>query len=300
MGLPSEMAFVTKKDTGFKTVIKGFLTGGTQAAITYPTEFVKTQLQLQSKTDPQFNGIIDCFKKTISKHGVGGVYVGAPVRIFGAGCQQMCRWGAYTNLAGIARDPETGKLSPLMTTLCGLGAGVTEAVCAVTPVETLKTRLTDDQRRGTGKYKGTFDGFFKILKEEGPLGLYRGAVPTILKQGVNQAVRMPLQVQIMGLITVGDDKLKQNPLYNGAAGFLAGCGSVVLTQPQDCVKSRMQGEEAKKLYSGTLDCFKQMAKNEGPTAFFAGAIPRMVQVGMTSGISFALFPVISKLLNQVM
>jgi solute carrier family 25 citrate transporter 1 len=275
------------------------LTGGTQAAITYPTEFVKTQLQLQSKTDPQFNGIVDCFKKTVAKHGIGGVYVGAPVRIVGAGFQQMFRWGAYTNLAGLARD-EKGKLSPAMTTLCGLGAGITEAVCAVTPVETLKTRMTDDQRKGTGNYKGTGDALVKIMKSEGPLGLYRGAVPTILKQGMNQAVRMPLQVAIMDVIIFGDDKKKKNPLYNGFAGFLAGCGSVVLTQPQDCVKSKMQGEEAKKLYSGTVDCFLKMAKNEGPSSFFAGAIPRMVQVGMTSGISFALFPVISELLNKVM
>jgi len=294
------MAFVTKKDTGFKTVIKGFLTGGTQAAITYPTEFVKTQLQLQSKSNPEFNGIIDCFKKTVAKHGVGGVYVGAPVRIIGAGFQQMFRWGAYTNLAGLARDEKTGKLSPLMTTLCGLGAGITEAVCAVTPVETLKTRVTDDQRRGTGNYKGTGDALVKIFKSEGPMGLYRGALPTILKQGTNQAVRMPLQVQIMGLMTMGDSAKMKNPLLNGAAGFLAGCGSVVLTQPQDCVKSRMQSESAKELYSGTVDCAMKMMKAEGPGAFFAGSIPRCVQVGMTSGISFMLFPIISQLLNKVM
>ncbi|CAK0867044.1 unnamed protein product [Prorocentrum cordatum] len=147
------MAFVTKKDTGLKTIIKGFLTGGTQAAITYPTEFVKTQLQLQSKTAPEYSGIADCFKKVYAKHGMGGLYAGAPVRIIGAGFQQMFRWGAYTNLAGVARDPATGKLSPLMTTLCGLGAGICEAVCAVTPVETLKTRVNDDMRRGTGNYK---------------------------------------------------------------------------------------------------------------------------------------------------
>jgi solute carrier family 25 citrate transporter 1 len=294
------MAFVTKKDTGVKTVIKGFLTGGTQAAITYPTEFVKTQLQLQSKANPEFNGIIDCFKKTISKHGVGGVYVGAPVRIVGAGFQQMFRWGAYTNLAGIARDEKTGKLSPLMTTLCGLGAGICEAVCAVTPVETLKTRVTDDQRKGTGNYKGTGDALVKIFKNEGPMGLYRGAFPTILKQGTNQAVRMPLQVQIMGVLVMGDQSKMQNPLYNGSAGFLAGCGSVLLTQPQDCVKSRMQSESAKELYSGTVDCAMKMMKTEGPASFFAGSVPRMVQVGMTSGISFALFPVISELLNKVM
>merc|ERR1712066_1018816 len=204
-----------------------------------------------------------------------------------------------TNLAGVARD-ENGKLSPLMTTLCGMGAGICEAVCAVTPVETVKTRVTDDLRRGTGNYKGSADAIVKIMKSEGPMGLYRGAFPTILKQGTNQAVRMPLQVWIFGIISLGDDSKKQSPIYNGAAGFLAGCGSVVLTQPQDCVKSRMQGEAAKELYKGTVDCAMQMMKTEGPSAFFAGAIPRMVQVGMTSGISFALFPVISQLLNKVM
>merc|ERR1719491_888547 len=111
---------------------------------------------------------------------------------------------------------------------------------------------------------------------------------------------MPVQVQIFSIMTFGDDAKKQNPIYNGAAGFLAGCVSVLLTQPQDCVKSQMQGEGAKELYTGTVDCAMKMFKSEGPTAFFAGGVPRCVQVGLTSDISFALFPVISKLLNKVM
>jgi len=279
---------------------KGFLTGGTQAALTYPTEYVKTQLQLQSKANPEYAGIVDCAKKTVQQHGVKGLYRGAGVRIIGAGFQQMFRWGAYTNLTQVFRDEKTGKLSQTNNIICGMGAGICEAVCAVTPVETVKTRVTDDLRRGTGNYKGSADAIVKIMKSEGPLGLYRGAFPTILKQGTNQAVRMPLQVQIFSMISLGDDSKKQSPIYNGAAGFLAGCGSVLLTQPQDCVKSRMQGEAAKELYKGTVDCAMQMMKNEGPSAFFSGAIPRMVQVGMTSGISFALFPVISQLLNKVM
>merc|ERR1711862_719332 len=84
---------------------------------------------------------------------------------------------------------------------------------------------------------------------------------------------------------MGESKSK-NPLLNGAAGFLAGCGSVVLTQPQDCVKSRMQGEAAKELYSGTIDCALKMMKNEGPTAFFAaqyqGCSRLELQVGLAS------------------
>merc|ERR1711982_60049 len=133
--------------------------------------------------------------------------------------------------------------------------------------------VTDDQRKGTGNYKGTGDALVKIFKNEGPMGLYRGAFPTILKQGTNQAVRMPLQVQFMALITLGDETKNKNPLLNGTAGFMAGCGSVLLTQPQDCVKSRMQGEAAKELYSGTVDCFMKMLKTEGPRSFFAGCIP---------------------------
>merc|ERR1712050_782902 len=248
----------------------------------------------------EYAGIIDCAKKTVQEHGVKGLYRGAGVRIVGAGFQQMFRWGAYTNLTQVFRDEKTGKLSPANNVICGLGAGICEAVCAVTPVETVKTRVTDDQRKGTGKYRGSSDAIIKIMKSEGPMGLYRGAFPTILKQGTNQAVRMPLQVWIFGIISLGDDSKKQSPIFNGAAGFLAGCGSVLLTQPQDCVKSRMQGEAAKELYKGTVDCAMQMMRSEGPTAFFAGAIPRMVQVGLTSGISFALFPVISQLLNKVM
>merc|ERR1712216_706445 len=114
-------------------------------------------LQLQSKINPEYNGIADCAKKTVKDHGVKGLYRGASIRIFGAGLQQMFRWGAYTNLTQIFRDPETGKLSQMNNVICGLGAGVTEAVCAVTPVETVKTRVTDDQRRGTGKYRGSGD-----------------------------------------------------------------------------------------------------------------------------------------------
>merc|ERR1719454_1880161 len=204
----------------------------------------------------------DVFKKTMSKHGFSGLYKGSSVRIFGAGAQQMCRWGAYTNISAFFRD-EKGRISVIGNTISGLGAGCVEAICAVTPVETVKTRVNDDMRRGTGNYRGSGDAIVKILQSEGPAGLYRGALPTILKQATNQAVRMPLQQFFFGILTQGDESLNKSSFYNGTAGLMAGVGSVVLTQPQDCVKSKMQGDEGKKLYKGTVDCFLQMLRTEG-------------------------------------
>mmetsp|Transcript_20385 Transcript_20385/g.52137 ORF Transcript_20385/g.52137 Transcript_20385/m.52137 type:complete len:294 (-) Transcript_20385:61-942(-) len=291
------MAFV-KKEHPAKSVVKGFLTGGTMVVASYPLEFCKTQLQLQSKTAPEYSGMPDVMKKTFGKHGISGLYKGASVRIFGAGAQQMCRWGAYTNFSAFFRD-EKGKISVIGNTLSGLGAGCVEAIFAVTPVETVKTRVNDDMRRGTGNYKGSGDAIVKILKSEGPLGLYRGAAPTIAKQACNQAVRMPLQLQCFTLISMGDESKKSSPIYNGVAGAMAGVGSVFLTQPQDCVKSKMQGEQAKTLYKGTLDCATQMFKNEGITSFFAGSVPRSIQMAANVGLTFALYPVIGQLLDKV-
>merc|ERR1740138_1105207 len=240
----------------------------------------------------------DVVKKTMSKHGFSGLYKGSSVRIFGAGAQQMCRWGAYTNISNMFRD-DKGKISVIGNAISGLGAGVVEAVCAVTPVETVKTRVNDDMRRGTGNYSGSGDAIVKILKSEGPLGLYRGAAPTIAKQACNQAVRMPLQLQCFTLISMGDESKKSSPVYNGIAGAMAGVGSVFLTQPQDCVKSRMQSEEAKKLYSGTWDCAVKMFKADGPTAFFAGSVPRSIQMAANVGLTFAIYPAINMLLAKV-
>jgi len=283
-----------------KSVIKGFATGGTMVVLSYPLEYCKTQLQLQSKANPTFSGMPDVFKKTVSGHGFSGLYKGASVRIFGAGAQQMFRWGAYTNISNLFRD-ENGKIGVVGNTISGIGAGVVEAVCAVTPVETVKTRVNDDMRRGTKNYTGSGDAIMKILRSEGPTGLYRGALPTIAKQACNQGVRMPLQLYCFQLISFGDldGTKKKDPFYNGIAGAMAGVGSVMLTQPQDCVKSRMQGEAAKELYSGTLDCAKQMFKTEGITSFFAGSVPRSIQMAANVGLTFAIYPLIGQALDKV-
>jgi hypothetical protein len=73
----------------------------------------------------------------------------------------------------------------------------------------------------------------KILKSEGPAGLYKGVVPTVAKQATNQAIRMPLQMIVFNqFATMGIKADKSSPLMNGIAGTIAGSISVMCTQPQ--------------------------------------------------------------------
>merc|ERR1719378_158436 len=133
-------------------------------------------------------------------------------------------------MANALKDDQ-GKLTIPKRMFAGACGGVSEAIFAVTPIETLKTRVTDDMRRGTGNYTGSFDALRKILAAEGPGGLYMGLVPTIAKQATNQAVRFPVQFLAKNAMTGGDKSLESSPIYNGAAGAIAGAVSVLLTMP---------------------------------------------------------------------
>lgn len=76
------------------------------------------------------------------------------------------RFGAFEQLKKYNVD-ERGNLSPGKRLLCGLGAGVCEAVFAVTPMETIKVKFINDQRSAKPKFKGFFHGVGCILREQG-------------------------------------------------------------------------------------------------------------------------------------
>lgn len=62
---------------------------------------------------------------------------------------------------------ENGDLSKGRTLLAGLGAGVTEAIVIVCPMETIKVKFIHDQTQPNPKYRGFVHGVRTIVKQEG-------------------------------------------------------------------------------------------------------------------------------------
>ena len=63
----------------------GGITGGIEICITFPTEYVKTQLQLDERSaKPRYTGIGDVVKQTVRGHGVRGLYRGLSVLLYGS------------------------------------------------------------------------------------------------------------------------------------------------------------------------------------------------------------------------
>jgi solute carrier family 25 citrate transporter 1 len=127
-------------------------------------------------------------------------------------------------------------------------------------------------------------------------GLYGGLVSTCMKQGGNHGSRFMFMSEFKRLYK-GHSEAKLKPMESFFGGMGAGLFSVLTTSPFDVVKTRMQSTQASQ-YKGTADCFMQIARNEGLTMFYSGALARCFRVVPGQGIIFMTAEYFYNVLND--
>lgn len=291
------MAQRRKPKSFWQAIAAGGGAGAIEAVIMFPTEFVKTQLQLQSKTNPIYKGPIDCVRLTIQQHGPFGMYRGLSTLIVGSVPKAAVRFTAFEQLKRRMVDKD-GNLSTGRTFLCGLGAGMSEAVFAVTPMETVKTKFIHDlnQPKDSRKYKGLVHGVSTIVKTEGIGGIYKGLGPTILKQGSNQAVRFVVYNKLKEAVSGPNQEFGM--IKSAMCGAAAGSVSVMCNNPIDVVKTKMQGLESGQ-YKNSWDCATSVLKKEGPFGFYRGVTPRILRVSGDAAIVFTIYDKLMQLIQYM-
>lgn len=253
----------------------------------------QTQLQLQSRTKGAklpYTGMISGLRYTIQTTGFFSLYRGLAPTLIGSMPKAGIRFGLNSVIKERLRDPKTGTLTPSKNFVAGLGAGVSEALIIVAPVETVKTKCIQLNL-------SFFDGFRHILKHDGIKGIYQGAAATAMKQGSNQGLRFMWFNEFKTLVTNKGER-PMTPLLGLLGGMSAGCFSTLGNNPFDVVKTRLQGVDAKTKYSGTLDCFRKILINEGIGSFYAGVVPRLGRVVPGQGIIFMSFETIQTFLER--
>jgi solute carrier family 25 citrate transporter 1 len=222
---------VQKSNNPFTAMTAGCIAGGVEATAVWPMEYIKTQLQLQSKTKgykPPYTGMISGLTYTVKETGFLSLYRGLAPTLIGSVPKAGIRFGLNSVIKDKLRDKETGKLTVGKNFVAGLGAGVSEALLVVAPVETVKTKCIELN-------KPFLEGFRYILKNEGFGGVYQGAVATALKQGSNQGLRFMWFNEYKRIIT-NDGEIKLTPIMGLFGGMTAGCFSTLGNNPFDVVK----------------------------------------------------------------
>jgi len=267
--------------------------GAVEGFVTYPAEFVKTRSQFSGKRQ----GPISILRETLRNKGITGLYSGCMALVLGNALKAGVRFVSYDHFKHMMADSE-GKVTAPRSLLAGLGAGMTEAVFAVTPTETIKTKLIDDSKRPNPQYRGLIHGTASIVRQEGISGIYRGLFPVMMRQGANSAVRFTTYTTLKQLVqgTARPGQTLPNTITFGI-GAIAGLVTVYTTMPLDVIKTRMQSLEARAQYRNSFHCAYRIFTEEGILRFWTGTTPRLARLVVSGGIVFTVYENIIKVLG---
>ncbi|KAJ7650378.1 mitochondrial tricarboxylate transporter [Roridomyces roridus] len=281
------------KEKPIHSMIAGTTAGAVEAFLTYPTEFVKTRSQFGGKKE----GPITIIRETLKTKGVAGLYSGCSALVVGNAAKAGVRFVSYDHFKSLLADAE-GKVSAPRSLLAGLGAGMMEAIFAVTPSETIKTKLIDDAKRPNPQYRGLVHGTVSIVRQEGIMGIYRGLFPVMMRQGANSAIRFTsystLKQMVLGQARPGQT-LPSTITFG--IGAIAGLVTVYTTMPLDVIKTRMQSLEARAQYRNSFHCAYRIFTEEGIFRFWTGTTPRLTRLVLSGGITFTIYENIIQLIR---
>ncbi|XP_055468893.1 electrogenic aspartate/glutamate antiporter SLC25A13, mitochondrial [Psammomys obesus] len=160
---------------GLYREIKG-QAGGSQVIFTNPLEIVKIRLQVAGEitTGPRVSAL-----SVVRDLGFFGIYKGAKACFLRDIPFSAIYFPCYAHVKASFAN-EDGQVSPGSLLLAGAIAGM-PAASLVTPADVIKTRLQVAARAGQTTYSGVTDCFRKILREEGPKALWKGAAARVFR-----------------------------------------------------------------------------------------------------------------------
>lgn len=284
---------IFQKEKPLHSLFAGATAGAVEAFLTYPTEFVKTRSQFGGKRESP----IAIIRDTLKNKGVAGLYSGCTALVVGNSVKAGVRFVSYDHFKQMLANSE-GKVSAPRSLLAGLGAGMTEAIFAVTPSETIKTKLIDDAKRPNPQYRGLIHGTASIVRQEGIFGIYRGLFPVMMRQGANSAIRFTTYNTLKQFVQ--STSRPGQPLPSAITfgiGGIAGLVTVYTTMPLDVIKTRMQSLEARAQYRNSFHCAYRIFTEEGILRFWTGTTPRLARLVLSGGIVFTVYENIIKLIG---
>lgn len=291
-------------------LIAGGTAGFAEACVCHPLDTIKVRMQLSRSKQGRGRGFIKTGIMIAQKESFLGLYKGLGAVISGIVPKMSIRFASFESYKGFLADKQTGKVSSSSIFLSGLGAGITEAVAIVCPMEVVKIRLQAQMHSMSDpldipKYRNAGHALYLIIKEEGPATLYRGVALTALRQATNQAANFTAYTELKALCQRLQPNLqgKELPSYQTLVlGLISGAVGPFTNAPIDTIKTRIQkstataGETAwTRLRVVTTEMFLQ----EGPKAFYKGITPRVMRVAPGQAVVFTVYEKVKGIIEKL-
>jgi solute carrier family 25 citrate transporter 1 len=251
-------------------LIFGAISGFVEVSICHPLDTIKTRVQ--NRNSNTFKTI----KNIYNKEGIKGYYRGLTAVYLSVIPKNAIRFSSFHYYNSIINN----------NFYSGLLAGMTEAIVIVNPTEVCKIRIQSQYNSVRNpesiiKYKNIYQTIFLILKEEGISPFYRGIIPTVLRQSLNQATNF----YFFNLLK---NEYDLNPFISGC---ISGSIGPIFNNPLDVIKTKIQTSIHQ---IKMLDIINSIIKNDGIKGFYKGLFPRLLRIIPGQGITFTVYDYLQK------
>lgn len=123
----------------------------------------------------------------------------------------------------------------------------------------------------------------QIFRNEGFFGFYRGIQPNVVRNICVNVGEMASYDQFKEMLIM-HLKFRDGIALHFTAGFMAGFVATIVASPADVVKTRLMSSPDS--YTGVVNAFTRMVREEGPLAFYKGFIPNFTRLSLWSCTTF--------------
>ncbi|KAL1301516.1 hypothetical protein AAFC00_005759 [Neodothiora populina] len=222
----------------------------------------------------------------------------------------------------IAQKFNNGEEASWVHLLAAAQAGIITGT-ATNPIWLVKTRLQLDKSKaehsGSGgrQYKNAMDCTLQTVRKEGIRGLYRGLSASYL--GVTESTLQWVLYERMKKSIAENEAHRMSVANRPRTGWddailwsykLGAAGSAkffaaLVTYPHEVVRTRLRqapvttsGTGVSHLkYTGLVQCFKLVWKEEGMAALYGGLVPHMLRVVPSAAIMFGMYEAVLRALG---
>uniref|UniRef100_A0AAX7UVJ4 EF-hand domain-containing protein n=1 Tax=Astatotilapia calliptera TaxID=8154 RepID=A0AAX7UVJ4_ASTCA len=275
----------------------GSIAGATGATAVYPIDLVKTRMQNQRSTgsfvgELMYKNSFDCAKKVLRYEGFFGFYRGLVPQLIGVAPEKAIK----LTVNDFVRDKFTEKddTIPLFAEIMAGGCAGASQVIFTNPLEIVKIRLQVAGEITTGPRVSALS----VVRDLGFFGLYKGAKACFLRDIPFSAIYFPVYAHTKTLLA--DEQGRLGPLQLLSAGaitiFSISIPAASLVTPADVIKTRLQvaARAGQTTYSGVIDCFKKILREEGFRALWKGAGARMCRSSPQFGVTLVTYELLQR------
>ncbi|XP_026495756.1 mitochondrial 2-oxoglutarate/malate carrier protein-like [Vanessa tameamea] len=264
---------------GWLNFVFGGMSGMMGICVVQPADLVKTRMQLSGPSGKK--SVLGVVGDILSKEGVSGFYTGLSAALFRQATYTTGRLGCYNGLSNYYTSTYGVPSFPIKLVM-GMAAGGLGAFIG-TPAEVALIRMTADgrlppeQRRN---YKNVFNALTRIISEEGPAMLFRGATATVTRAMVVNGAQLGTYAQAREMLV---SQMGDGIGLHFVASLISGLVTTFASLPVDIVKTRVQNSA-----KGTsqVAVLKKIIQNEGVFALWSGFIPTYAKIGPLTVLIF--------------